>query len=123
MLCAGDGVLGEPAVDGVAAVVLLLAQRLAAVDAVAALAAGVSEPGDRDAFSDRPVGDARAELLDDADSFVAGHERQAGLDGPVAVGGVDVGVTQTARLQVDQHLTGCRLGDLTLLDLERSAER
>ena len=57
-----DGVLGEGAVDRVAAVLLLLAERLPAADAVAALAARVAEPGDRDAVADRAVRDAFAEL-------------------------------------------------------------
>ena len=49
-----DRVLGEGAVDRVAGVLLLLAQRLPAGDAVAALAAGVAEPGDRDPLADAP---------------------------------------------------------------------
>ena len=80
----------------------------AAVDAVAALPAGIAEPRDRDAFADvRPVRHAGAELLDDADPLVAGDERRpAGLHRPVAVSGVDVGVAQTARLHADEDLPG-----------------
>ena len=57
---AGDGVLGERSVDRVATVLLLLAQGFAAVDAVAALAAGRAEPSDGDALADGPVRDACA---------------------------------------------------------------
>ena len=98
MLCAGEGIFSEPAVHGVAAVVLLLAQRLAPIDAVPALTAGVSEPRDRDTLADGTARDTGAEGLDDADTLMTGDERQTGLDGPVAVSGVDVGVTQAARL-------------------------
>ena len=45
-----------------------------------------------------------ADRCDDADPFVAGHERRSRLDRPVAVGGVDVGVAQPGRLDPHQHL-------------------
>ena len=78
---AGDCVLRERSVDRVAAVVLLLAQRLATVDAESTLAASGSEPGDRDALADGSVRHARAEPLDDADPLVARDERQRGFTG------------------------------------------
>ena len=56
-------------------------------------------------------GDAGADRLDDADALVAGDERRRRLDRPVAVGGVDVGVAQAARLDADQDLAGSGLGD------------
>ena len=72
----GDGVLRVGAVDRVAAVLLGLAQRLAAGDAVAAAAAGRPEPGDGHPVSDLPNAGAGAELLHDADAFVPGDERR-----------------------------------------------
>ena len=54
-----DGVLGEAAVDRVAGVLLRLAQRLPAADAVVAVSAGVAQPGQGDALADDAVGDAR----------------------------------------------------------------
>src|ERR1700729_2957452 len=41
---------------------------------------------------------------DEPDALVAGDERRRGLDRPVAVRGVDVGVAQTARLDLHAHL-------------------
>src|SRR4029079_18272845 len=86
------GVLAEPAVDRVAHVLLLEAQRLPPGDAVVARAAGVAEPRHGDALAEGDLGHPRAELLDDADALVAGHERRRRLHGPVAGGCMDVGV-------------------------------
>jgi hypothetical protein len=65
----------------------------------------VAEPPNRDAIA---LGDsvARAwtDRLDDPDAFVARDERKVGLDRPVAVGGVDVGVTKTRRFYTDEDL-------------------
>ena len=88
-----DGVLRVCAVDRVAAVLLGLAQRLAAGDAVAAAAAGRPEPGDGNPVSGLPNTGAGAELLHDADAFVPGDERRLWGDRPVPVRRVDVGVT------------------------------
>jgi len=87
-------VLGQAAVDRVAGVLLLEAERLPAGDAVIAGAACVAQPGHRHAVADRDLGHTRAEVLDDADPLVAGDERRRRLDRPVAVGGVDVGVAE-----------------------------
>ena len=72
----GDGVLREAAVDGVAGVLLLLAQGLPAADAVVAVTAGVAEPWQGDAVADGAGGDARADGLDDADALVTRDERR-----------------------------------------------
>ena len=108
---AAEHVLRVGAVDRVAGVVLLLAQRLAPVDAVPALAARVAEPRDRDPRrrSCRSVTPA-PERLDDADALVPGHERQRRLDRPVAVRGVDVGVAQPGGLDADEDLPGPGVG-------------
>ena len=57
-------------------------------------AACVAEPGHRDAVAERDLGHPRAELDDDSDTLVTGDERRRGLDRPVAVSGVDVGMAQ-----------------------------
>jgi hypothetical protein len=72
-----DGVLGEAAVEGVAHVLLLEAERLAAAVAVAADAARVAEPRERHAHTRfEAVHGAVAERFDDADAFVARDERR-----------------------------------------------
>ena len=63
-----------------------------------------------------------ADLLDDPDTFVTGNERRGGLDRPVTVGGVDVGVTQARGLDLDQDLAGAGDGLRHLLDAERLGE-
>ena len=87
-------VLGEAAVHRVVHVLLLEAERLPPGDAVLADAAGVAEPRHRDAVAREDLGDSRANGLDDADALVPGREGRDRLDRPVAVGGVDVRVTQ-----------------------------
>ena len=77
----GVGVLAEAAVDRVAHVLLLEAERLPAGDAVLAGAAGVAEPRHRDSVAERDLGDAGAELDDDADALVAGMNGGDGLTG------------------------------------------
>ena len=106
----------------VAGVALARAEVLAARVAELAVAAGAPEPGDRDP---RPDGDVRLGPggLDDPDALVAGDERQRRLGLPVAVGRVDVGVAEPARLETDQHLLGARLRRGEVLDRERRAER
>jgi hypothetical protein len=89
------GVFGVPAVERVAGVELCLAERLAARVAVPAVSAGETEPRDGDpvALTDLLAG-AGPERLDDPDALVARDQRQVGLDRPVAVRGVDVGVAE-----------------------------
>ena len=51
-----------------------------------------------------------------------GDERRRGLHGPVAVSGVDVGVTEAGRLDPDAHLTELEAQNRHLLDGQRLAE-
>jgi hypothetical protein len=81
-----------------------------------------AEPRDGDALADPVGGDALADALDEADPLVAGGERQGRLDGPVSVGGVDVGVTEPGGLDPHQHLAGLRPRNRELPDLERLTE-
>jgi hypothetical protein len=100
-----------------------VAERLAAAVAVAAVAARVAEPRDRDAIADGDaVAVAGAERLDDADALMAGDERQRGLDRPLAAGGMDVGVAQAGRLDPDQDLLVARGGRGDVLDGQRPIE-
>src|SRR5215207_6981292 len=109
----GLGVLGVPAVQEVAGVELLLAERLPARGAVLAGSASVPEPGYR-----HPV--ALLDLRDRLpDALVAGDERELRLDRPVAVGGVDVRVAQARGFYLDNNLSkpGLWLGHI--LDAQR----
>jgi hypothetical protein len=85
--------------------------------------AGVAEPGEGHALPDPDREVTLAQGLDDTDTFVAGDELVLGHDRPLAARGVDVGVAQTAGLDLHQHLTGAGLGDRDVADLERSSER
>src|SRR5690606_11920432 len=110
VVAVGQGVFGVGAVDRVAAVELLFAQGLVAGDAVAAAPAGLGEPGDGDPVAGADVPDQVSGAADDADALVAGDERRGGSDRPVPACGVDVGVAQPGRLDLDQDLlrTGLR---------------
>jgi hypothetical protein len=75
------------------------------------VSAGETEPRDGDpvAHADLLAG-AGSERLDDPHALVARDQRQGGLDRPVAVRGVDVGVAEAAGLDPDEHLAIARLG-------------
>ena len=57
-----------------------------------------------------------------ADAFVAGDEGQGGLDRPVAVGGVQVGVAHARGDHLHQHLAGWDVGDRHFFDPQGLAE-
>ena len=88
------------AVYRVAGVELMLAQGLPAGGAVLAGTAGVAEPRDRQPGPFLNLRDAPAHALDYADALLAGDERQLGLDRSVAVGSVNVRVTEARRLDL-----------------------
>ena len=119
----GRGVLAEGSVERVAHVLLLEAQRLAAGDAVVAGATGVAEPWHRHALAERHLGDAGAELAHDADALVAGNEGRCGLDRPVAVGGVDVGVAEPRCLHLHPDLPRLEWRARDILDGEWEVKR
>ena len=118
----GDGVLAEPAVDRVAHVLLLEAERLPPRDTVVARAAGVAEPRHRDPVAECDLGHAPAELAHDADALVAGDERRSRLHRPVAVRGVDVGMAEARRLHLDQDLPRIEGGARDLVDRQARRE-
>ena len=99
------------------------AERLPAGDAVIAAATGIAQPRHCDAFAQRDLCDAGAELLDDADALVAGHEGRRRLDRPVAVRRVDVGVAEAGRLDPDEDLALAGNRRLDLLEPQRLGER
>ncbi|MGX1480162.1 UNVERIFIED_CONTAM: hypothetical protein RKD50_008970 [Streptomyces canus] len=118
----GEHLLGVAAVHAVAGVDLLLAQGLPAGQAVLAPPAGPAQPGHGHPLPDLQVSHALAERLDEADALMAGDEGRGGLDGPVAVRGMDVGVAQPRRLHADADLAGAGLRIRPLLDHQRLAE-
>jgi hypothetical protein len=60
---------------------------------------------------------------DDSDSLVSGYEGHGWLHRPIPVGGVDVGVAQTAGFHTHQNLAWPRLRDRAILDGQRTIER
>ena len=66
---------------------------------------------------------ARAQSNDDADGLVTRDEGQGGLERPIALGGVQVGVTDAAGLGLDQDLARAGGRDIPFLDLQRFLER
>ena len=81
------------------------------------------QPRDADGIAFFQTLHAGTECGDDAGAFVTRNERQRRLHRPVAVGGVEVGVTDAARHDLDEHLAWRRIGHPDLLDGERVAER
>ena len=87
-----------------------------------AMAAGRVEPRHADAVALLDDGDASAQRDDTADRFVAGDERDFGLDGPVAGGGVEIRVADAAGFGLDQDLTGTGGRNIELAEHEGFAE-
>src|SRR6185436_5142750 len=108
-----------PAVTGVD---LLLAQGFPPIDAVLADPAGLTKPRHRDPVANLRRDNAGADLLDDPNAFVAGNERRGGLDRPITMRSMDIGVTQARRLNLDEHFAGAGYGLGHLLDGERLGE-
>src|SRR5699024_10981362 len=96
------------------AVLLLLAHRLPALAAVLALAARGPQPRVADHLADAQVVDALAQLLDDAHALVAGHQRELGLDGPVALERVEVRVADAGGDELHQCLAASGGGFLVV---------
>lgn len=112
----GEHFLGVCAVAPVPGVDLLLAERLPAGQAVLAASAGGAEPGHRDALAGGEVSDTVPRGPRPAPRP---HDRERTPDSlhrPVALRGMDVGVTEPGGLHPDAHLAGARLGIGTLLD-------
>ncbi|MGY4623547.1 hypothetical protein ACVWY3_001303 [Bradyrhizobium sp. USDA 4486] len=118
----GDDIFGEAAVHAVAGVVLVLAQRLPAGLAIFASHARIVQPGDTDGIADPQTLHAGPERGDDAGSLMAGNEGRHRLHRPVAVGGVQVGVADAARFDLDQDLARTGLRHRHILDHQRLAE-
>jgi hypothetical protein len=115
-----DAVFGEASVRRVAAVGGRLAHRLSAGEAIVAVAACFVQPRDSDPVPFLDPLHSLADLYDASDPFMARNERRSRLHGPVAIGGVDVGMADAAGLDLDEHLPDHGHGQLA--DCERLAE-
>jgi len=115
-------VLAEAAVDRIPHVLLVEAERLPARDAVVARAAGVAEPRHPDAIADLDFGHCRSAFHDTPNSLVAGDERRRGLDRPVAMCGMDVGVAEAGGLDLDADLVRLQFRWQDLFDHQRAVE-
>ena len=117
-----EHVAAEAAVDGVAAVLLALAQCLPAGAAVLARAARRPQPRVADFVADLEILDAFAERDDGAVALVAGDERRLRLDRPITVCGMQIGVADAGGLQFDQRLAVARRWQVEFFDLQWCAE-
>ena len=99
-----------------------MAKGLPAGQAEFTVSAGAVQPRDPDAVAFFEMGYACAHRCHDAGSFVAGDEGQGWLDRPVAIGGVKVGVANSAVGNFDQHLAGSWIRNANLSHLERLTE-
>ncbi|MNV49904.1 hypothetical protein D3C71_1418770 [compost metagenome] len=118
----GQRVFGEAAVDRVAGVLLRLAQGFPAAHAVFAMAAGRIQPWDADPVALADMADAGAHRHHVADALVTGNERRVGLDRPVAVHRMQVGVAHATRFDLHQDVAGAGPRYLHFLDAQRLAE-
>ena len=86
----GERIFREAAVHGVAAVQLRAAQRLPPGPAVRAVPAGRMQPRNSDAIALLDAADGTADGGHRPHAFVTGDEGRVRLDGPIALGGVEV---------------------------------
>ena len=68
------------------------------------MTAGGVEPWNPDAIALFDNGDSRSNGRNQADGFVAGNKRKRGLQRPISVSRVEIGVANAARLRLDNDL-------------------
>ena len=119
----GQKVFGEAAVLGVAAELGLVADRLPGRQAVFAVSASRIKPGHADPVAFLDERNAGADPNHDAYRLVTRDKGRRRLQRPVAVGGMQICVTDAAGLSLDQDLAGPGRGDIPLLQLQRLLER
>ncbi len=100
----GHGTLGEAAVDVIPGELGLVAQVLAAAQAVATAAAGPAQPGNAYPLAHGGGRDALTQGVDRAHDLVTENERQLGML-QLAVENVQVGPADAARVNLDPHLS------------------
>ena len=115
----GHHILGKAAIDRIAGVLLLLAQGFPATQTMHAVAAGTVEPGQADTVAFLHMFYIATGLHHHTGPFVARNEGRIGLDRPVTIGCVQVGM---AGLDLHQDLVVVRRGNRNFLDFQRFAE-
>ncbi|PAV92719.1 hypothetical protein WR25_21442 [Diploscapter pachys] len=118
----GDDIIGKAAIDRIAGVELALAQCLPPPQAMHAVAAGGVEPRHAHPVAFLDMLDALADRRDIADALMPRDEGRVGLDRPVALGGVQVGVADARRLDRDLDQAVADLGNGDFIDGERGTE-
>ncbi len=68
------------------------------------------------------MGDPGAHRHHMADAFVTGDEGRIGLDRPIALGGMQIGVADAAGGDLDQYLAGTRGGHLDFAEFQGFAK-
>jgi hypothetical protein len=117
----GQKVCGEAAVLGVAAELGLVADRLPGRQAVFAVSASRIKPGHADPVAFLDERNAGADPNHDAYRLVTRDKGRRRLQRPVAVGGMQICVTDAAGLSLDQDLAGPGRGDIPLLNAVTTA--
>ena len=118
----GRRILREAAIDGIAGVLLLHAQRLPTGQAVTAVAAGGVQPEHADPVALLHALHVRADRCDIADPLMAGNEWQAWLNRPVTFRSMQIGVTDTSGLDLHQYPVGRDVRHIPLLNSQGSAK-
>jgi hypothetical protein len=81
------------------------------------------QPRDADWIPFAEARDAGPKRSNNPGTLMAWNERQTRLDGPVSIRGVQVGVTDTARHDLDEHFAWPRGWDRDFFDREWLTER
>ena len=105
VICLAQRILSEAAVYGITRHLLLRTERFPTSKAEFTMPAGAVQPCDSDAVAFLQMGDARAQLGYEARAFMSGCKGQSWFDRPIAIRRVQVGMTDTARDDLDQCLS------------------
>lgn len=116
MIC--RGVLGISTVDLITGKPGVVAEVLLVSLAVTAGGAGCTQPGYPYALSRLEILDSITHLVDDTDDLMTQDQRKTGL-GQVAVYDVQIGSTDPAGGDTDEHLIGMTSRDGSLLEPQR----
>ena len=118
----GNNIFSEAAILVVTAELRFSTNRLPSRQAILAMTARRVEPGHSDPITFLYRRHARSEGDDPSDALMAGNEWQRGFQRPVAVPGMDIRVTDAARLGLDQDLARSRIWNIPFLKHQRLSE-
>jgi len=117
----GDGVAREPPIPRIAGEERGIAEILAVLHAVRAVAAGLSEPGNANALADPAPSHSFADGFDASDYLVPRDERQLDV-GEIAIDHMQIGPTNGARFNRDADLAGSRRWKGAFFQLQTGAQ-